>query len=380
VKRVALGLLGAGLAAAGLLAAGVLAGTPHVLAGSTDSTASSATATTETSAPAATSPPAATSATVSTPSSTVTAPAKTTTPTTPPVTRPKRVVPRLATGVTIGGVHVGGLGADAAYQVVRASFDTPLVLVARGRRISVLPSDLGAVAYVKAAVADARRSGAHASLALRVRVDGGRVRAYVAALAGELERKAVDSSVVLRGLSPAVSKGSAGWQLDRRAAARSLIAALQANRRAVIRLPLREVQPKLKTTNFPVIVIRRDTNQLLLYAGAKVRHVFHVATGQSAYPTPLGRFQIVVKWENPWWYPPNSPWAKGAKPIPPGPGNPLGTRWMGLSAPGVGIHGTPDAASIGYSLSHGCIRMLIPDAEWLFNQVEIGTPVFIVAA
>ena len=67
-----------------------------------------------------------------------------------------------------------------------------------------------------------------------------------------------------------------------------------------------------------------------------------------------------------------------AKPIPPGPGNPLGTRWMGLSAPLVGIHGTPDAASIGYSASHGCIRMLIPDATWLFDRVRIGTPVLIV--
>jgi lipoprotein-anchoring transpeptidase ErfK/SrfK len=51
---------------------------------------------------------------------------------------------------------------------------------------------------------------------------------------------------------------------------------------------------------------------------------------------------------------------------------------MGLSAPGVGIHGTPDAASIGYSASHGCIRMHIPDAEWLFQHVVVGTPVWIV--
>jgi lipoprotein-anchoring transpeptidase ErfK/SrfK len=53
---------------------------------------------------------------------------------------------------------------------------------------------------------------------------------------------------------------------------------------------------------------------------------------------------------------------------------------MGLSAPGVGIHGTPDAASIGYSASHGCIRMRIPQAEWLFQHVSIGTTVFIVSA
>ena len=83
---------------------------------------------------------------------------------------------------------------------------------------------------------------------------------------------------------------------------------------------------------------------------------------------------------NPWWLPPDSDWAKDAKPIPPGAGNPLGTRWMGLTAPGVGIHGTPDAASIGYSASHGCIRMRIPDAESLFTSVDTGTPVFIVGA
>ena len=92
----------------------------------------------------------------------------------------------------------------------------------------------------------------------------------------------------------------------------------------------------------PVIVIHRGSNHLYLYKGMKPWRTFTVATGQAIYPTPLGRFRIVVKWKDPWWYPPNSPWAKGAKPIPPGPGNPLGTRWMGLSAPGVGIHGTPD--------------------------------------
>jgi lipoprotein-anchoring transpeptidase ErfK/SrfK len=53
---------------------------------------------------------------------------------------------------------------------------------------------------------------------------------------------------------------------------------------------------------------------------------------------------------------------------------------MGLSAPGVGIHGTPDGASVGYSRSHGCVRMFPRHAEWLFRRVRVGTPVFIVAA
>ena len=68
---------------------------------------------------------------------------------------------------------------------------------------------------------------------------------------------------------------------------------------------------------------------------------------------------------------------RGNSGLPPGPGNPLGTRWMGISSPGVGIHGTDDPASIGYSVSHGCIRMQVPSAEWLFAHVTVGTTVFI---
>jgi lipoprotein-anchoring transpeptidase ErfK/SrfK len=157
--------------------------------------------------------------------------------------------------------------------------------------------------------------------------------------------------------------------------------ALGAISRGELRLTMKTVKPNVTRRNFgPVIVIRRSSNKLFLYNGMKSWRWFAVATGQSQYPTPLGRFSIVVKWKNPWWYPPNSPWAQGQKPIPPGPNNPLGTRWMGLSAPGVGIHGTPSDASIGYSVSHGCIRMHIPQAEWLFNHVDVGTTVFIVAA
>ena len=87
-----------------------------------------------------------------------------------------------------------------------------------------------------------------------------------------------------------------------------------------------------------------------------------------------------MKERDPTWNPPPSDWAKDAVAIPPGPGNPLGTRWMGLSVYAVGIHGTPNAASLGYSASHGCIRMAIPEAEWLFEQVEVGTKVYIVSA
>jgi lipoprotein-anchoring transpeptidase ErfK/SrfK len=144
-------------------------------------------------------------------------------------------------------------------------------------------------------------------------------------------------------------------------------------------------RPKIGTAFFTdAVVIRRGSNRLTYFTdkgdGLERFRTFTVATGTSSYPTPLGNFEIVQMQRHPWWYPPPSPWAQGLKPVPPGPGNPLGTRWMGLSVPAVGIHGTPDSASLGYSASHGCIRMAIPSAEWLFNKVKVGTPVFIVSA
>ena len=86
----------------------------------------------------------------------------------------------------------------------------------------------------------------------------------------------------------------------------------------------------------------------------KLRRDFGVATGQSRYPTPLGKWEVVVKWRNPWWVQLlASDRANDAEPIPLVLATLLGTRWMGLSAPAVGIHGTPDPASIGYSVSDG---------------------------
>ena len=125
------------------------------------------------------------------------------------------------------------------------------------------------------------------------------------------------------------------------------------------------------------IVVDLGDLKLYLYRDGKLVKSYSVATGQSAFPTPTGSYVVTSKVMNPTWYPPNSDWAKDAKPIPPGIENPLGTRWIGTSAPGVGIHGTPDDSSIGTYASHGCIRMHIWDVEDLFERVVIGLPVII---
>ena len=285
----------------------------------------------------------------------------------------------IATGVSVGGVDVGGMTAAAAAAAVQTAFDGPLELDAVATRVLVTPDLLGATAAVDKAIERALTAPSGTQIPLTVTVDQSVTALFIAKLAKRFDRAATNARLLLRSGRPFITREQPGRKLDQKRAVRDVVAALTTGVRDPLPLAMSRIKASVTRANFgPVIVIHRGQNHLFLYRGMRYWRAFGVATGQHAYPTPLGRFTIVVKWKNPWWYPPASPWAQGQKPIPPGPGNPLGTRWMGLSAPGVGIHGTPDAGSIGYSVSHGCIRMRIPDAEWLFTHVQVGTTVFIV--
>lgn len=99
---------------------------------------------------------------------------------------------------------------------------------------------------------------------------------------------------------------------------------------------------------------------------------FPVAVGKIATPTPEGRFTIVNKVINPTWSPPNRP------PVPPGPNNPLGRYWLGLSLKSYGIHGNNRPSSIGHPVSNGCIRMRNEDIKRLYTVLPVGTPVQII--
>ena len=125
------------------------------------------------------------------------------------------------------------------------------------------------------------------------------------------------------------------------------------------------------------IVVNLGQRKLRLIRDGRVVNTYSIAVGQPAHPTPTGEYEVNDKQKNPAWYPPDSPWAAELSTIPPGPGNPLGTRWIGTSAPAIGIHGTYADSSIGYAASHGCMRMHIPDVEALFDQVQLGMKVSI---
>ncbi|HEV2752210.1 MAG TPA: L,D-transpeptidase family protein [Solirubrobacteraceae bacterium] len=126
------------------------------------------------------------------------------------------------------------------------------------------------------------------------------------------------------------------------------------------------------------VVIDRSARTLTFTRGGYRVRRFPVAVGMSQYPTPLGARSVVDKQVDPAWTPPDSPWAAELDTIPSGPGNPLGTRWIGLGD-AIGIHGTYATGTVGTAASHGCIRMLIPDVEWLYGQLPMGSRVRITA-
>src|SRR5215211_5073098 len=288
-------------------------------------------------------------------------------------------MPTIPPGVIVSGVYVGDLTSEPARQELSAEFDRPIRVVRGKQRWLAKPQRLGAGAGIADAFNNALAARPGTEIAVDVRWSSKKVRRFVDKVARDVQRPAVDAALVsVSSSGPVITEGKSGVAVRRRLLERRLARALENGLRGRIAVPTRPVEPTRTRANFgPVIWISRGGNTLHLYNGVAAVRTFGVATGQSQYPTPSGVWHIVDMQFNPWWRPPDSEWAKGLEPVPPGPGNPLGTRWMGLDAAGVGIHGTPDAASIGYSASHGCIRMQIPDAEWLFSYVSIGTPVYI---
>ncbi len=122
------------------------------------------------------------------------------------------------------------------------------------------------------------------------------------------------------------------------------------------------------------LLINVPAASLVLVSQGRVQQRYPIAVGRPGRETPVGDFHITDLIPDPWWYP------EGRPPVPPGPDNPLGSWWFGLSEPGYGIHGTNDEASIGGFVSDGCVRLREADAARLAEELRAGIPVRIVGA
>jgi L,D-transpeptidase ErfK/SrfK len=145
-----------------------------------------------------------------------------------------------------------------------------------------------------------------------------------------------------------------------------------------LRIDNRHIVPDLLSDG---IVINIPQRMLFYFKERRVVRSFPIGVGRQDWPTPTGPFKIVVKEENPTWDVPASIQeemrreGKAIKTcVPPGPDNPLGKHWLGLSIGGYGIHGTIAPMSIYQFQTHGCVRAHADDIAGLFDDVSRGTP------
>jgi lipoprotein-anchoring transpeptidase ErfK/SrfK len=124
-------------------------------------------------------------------------------------------------------------------------------------------------------------------------------------------------------------------------------------------------QPVGATAVRRTVLVSIPDRKLALIEGERVIAQFPIAVGAAASPSPTGEFQIVNRITNPTYYHAGSVIASGKN-------NPIGTRWVGLSQKGYGIHGTNAPRSVGHAASHGCIRLRNRDMERLFSMLRVG--------
>jgi len=127
------------------------------------------------------------------------------------------------------------------------------------------------------------------------------------------------------------------------------------------------------------IVINLPQRMAFLFRGGTLERGYPVAVGRPDWPTPTGDFTVKTRETDKTWYVPKSiqeEMRREGKPVltevPPGPDNPLGRHWIGLSLPAIGIHGTNAPASVYGFRSHGCIRMQPDHVAELFERVAVG--------
>jgi len=312
----------------------------------------------------------------------------------------------IASGVRVGGVEVGGLEKAAATQRVTAALErrmasgVPVDYHSHTWRLRA--ADPGLNTRVEEAVGKALAASEegsfisqtargllgeslHRQIPVTVSVPATRVRAFIAGVAGTVDRAPVDASVLPAGEKLVSLHGHDGLTVEQRALAQRIEAWLAAGGGAAVAVPVAHTAPAVTlhalAKQYPAyIVVDRSQFRLRFYNHLKLEHTYEIAVGMQGLETPTGLYHIQWEQVNPPWYVPKSAWAGAlaGKVIPPGPEDPLKARFMSFDG-GAGIHGIAPSeySSIGHDASHGCVRMRIPDVISLYAKSPVGTPVYI---
>jgi lipoprotein-anchoring transpeptidase ErfK/SrfK len=311
----------------------------------------------------------------------------------------------IANGVTAGGVDISGMKPKAAQAKLDRELAAPLQKTVyvkfAHRRYKLTPQKarvhVDTAGMVQEAIAASRKGNiltrttrdltggsVHKSIPLEVTYSRKAVAKFTRRLQRKIDTPARDATISISGSGVQKVDSKTGLKLDVETLRAHIGDELvQATADHKVRAPVAKVKPKVTTDElaqkYPtVLIVNRSGFQLTLYKHLAVSKTYRIAVGRQGLETPAGRYNIQDKQVNPSWHVPNSAWAGdlAGKVIPPGPQDPLKARWMGIAG-GAGIHGTDAIGSLGTAASHGCIRMSIPDVIELFDQVQVGDPVYI---
>jgi lipoprotein-anchoring transpeptidase ErfK/SrfK len=315
---------------------------------------------------------------------------------------------RIAKGVTIDGVGVGGLSEAAARTKIQRELVGPLnkpvkvrwgahrwTLSARAAGLTVDASNM-----VSQAVGASREgsiftrtfrglSGGSVKrdIPLVVSYSHGAIRKLTARVRAAVNRSPRDATVAPSSSGLSTVSSQAGLTVNNTRLGARIERALAATGTArTVGVPAHKVQPAVTTSElaakYPAyIVVDRAAFRLRFYDHLKLSKTYEIAVGMEGLETPGGLHEVEWEQVDPPWYVPNKAWAGAlaGTVVPPGPADPLKARFMSFDG-GAGIHGIDPSeySSIGHNASHGCIRMRIPDVIALYSRSPVGTPVYIV--
>ena len=313
---------------------------------------------------------------------------------------------RIAEGVRVAGVDVGGMTKDDARRAVAQHVEEPLRKPLRvkyaGKKFKLTAEQADVEADVDGMVDEAIEKSRDGNIVSRVArsITGGTVDAEVSTrvtyderaidrlirrVKRTVERPATDAKVDFSGGGLAKIRGKHGITLRsdhlREAVGDELT---HPSSRRLVKARVDKTRPKVGIDDladkYPTVVtVDRGGFSLKVYKKLKLKRSYTIAVGQAGLDTPAGKYNIQNKAVDPAWHVPNSAWAGdlAGQVIPGGaPNNPLKARWLGIYD-GAGIHGTSDIGSLGTAASHGCIRMAIPDVMEVYEMVPVNAPIYI---
>jgi hypothetical protein len=303
-------------------------------------------------------------------------------------------------GVKVVGVSVAGLSRAEAVEKCQAELadvaKRPLTLKVDDEKYQISAEEIGLLLDYKGMVNRAYREAWSVNLfermarrftnrpkeineSLLAKDNRDKVHGWTSQAINSINRHPHDAYVDVTSGAPVIVKATEGRNANLQDLLTDTDAALSTSER-IVNVRVGRVPAAITDGAFGrLIILNLAEHKLSLFEREKVLVEYPVACGSPTYPTPVGIWKIVGKQRNPTWNNPGSGWAAGMpKSIPPGPGNPLGTRALPLNAAGVLIHGTPSSWSIGQSVSHGCVRMHMKNIEQLFEMVEVNTPVYVI--